>query len=128
MIGYTLNFNLFVNNQWLNDKIKYLASDFDPFQISEDINLVTYKVYLHPEFRIHHVFHISLLKNSITDLYPPKQEPQPLNARNTSILWKPLLKKRFFQATAVETRWENIVFPTCCSGWRHETLFSEGKT
>jgi hypothetical protein len=47
---------------------KLTSRFYGPYKILEKINLVTYKLHLPTKSRVHHIFHVSLLKQYITNV------------------------------------------------------------
>ena len=116
---------------------KYLG----PFQISEKIGPINYKLQLPQHMRIHPVFHVSLLKphyeNTFAGRHPPKSLPieihNALEYEVEEILdYKLLRKKPYFYVKWLgygqeESTWEPIENLSNCMGLVNRFLLDTGR-
>ncbi len=93
---------------------KLSARYYDPFEIIERIGKVAYKLSLPEESRIHHVFHISQLKNSPGDgnkvipTTPLVGEEGQLLAEPERVLERRMVKHGKNTAAKVLVKWSNL--------------------
>ncbi|KAL6199969.1 hypothetical protein ACLB2K_029751 [Fragaria x ananassa] len=80
---------------------------FGPFQISERVGKVAYRLKLPPIAKIHNVFHVSLLKRKVGEgVHTSPQLPPVIDPGN--LKWEPIavLDKRMFKKKgAAGTQW-----------------------
>jgi len=109
----------------LPEQTKKLSKNFiDPFKIIEVISKVTYKLELPSHMRVHNVFHISLLKEYITDkMFTNRNDsrPDPEYNEKGEAEWeieRILNKRKIGKGYQYLVKWKN--FPVYEATWEPE--------